>query len=86
MIFISSYVQPTHLSAGKFKSTCVTIPVYYNLHWNIIFILPTASPGQARDRMYFIQTKSSKAEDVTVLRERESEGDGEGEWEKRESR
>ena len=72
-MFISCYVQPTHLSVGKFKSTCVTVPVDNNLHLSIVFISPTASPGQARDRMYFIQTKSSKAEDVTVLRDRERE-------------
>ena len=29
--------------------------------------VPTASPGQARERMYFIHTKSSRAIAVTVL-------------------
>jgi hypothetical protein len=38
--------------------------------------IPTASPGHARERMYFIQTKSSRAIEVTVLdREREREGE-----------
>ena len=32
-----------------------------------INVLPTASPGQARERMYFIHTNSSRAMDVTVL-------------------
>ena len=30
-------------------------------------VVPTASPGQARERMYFIHTKSSRAIAVTVL-------------------
>ena len=35
---------------------------------------PTASPGQARDLIYFIHTNNSRADDVTVLYEREKGG------------